>query len=196
MYPCHAASSRSVDTDGCAVPEPRLAAESGGVAAPRLARPRAGERGQAGDFDFLHGQWIVENHVRVVSTAARTGWEAFTSAHVFRPLASCAGHLEEATGDGAELSSTLRLFDAHRGCWTIHAIAAGEGRLEPPLEGGFADGVGVFVGERTSRGAHVLVRHVWTRTARPRCEIASSTDGGRSWRVDTIREFSRVDWPA
>lgn len=158
---------------------------------------RNGAPAAATDFDFLHGQWLVENRRSSNPFAASSVWAAFDSVHDCRPLSGVAGHLEEsASSDQDEGAAILRLFDARHRSWTIYRISSADGTLKAPLRGGFTDGVGIFIGEDIWCGRQVLVRETWTPlTEKPRWEQAFSADGGETWRNHWIRDFIRVDWP-
>lgn len=151
---------------------------------------------EAADFDFLHGQWLVENRQSAEPPWAATGWAAFDSVCDCRPLTGAAGHLEETASEERDAGAVLRLFDARARRWTVYRVSSADGALQAPLRGGFEDGVGTFTGEGTWGGRRVLVRETWTRAAeRPRWEQAFSLDGGETWWTHWIRDFIRVDWP-
>jgi hypothetical protein len=61
------------------------------------------------------------------------------------------------------------------------------------LRGGFADGVGTFIGEDQVEGKPVRTRVVWSRiTPRSaRWEQSASADGGATWETNWISEFER-----
>jgi len=145
------------------------------------------------DFDFLHGQWLVENRRTAEPFDPSSGWLAFDSILGCRPLAG-GGQLEESASDDGE-SSVLRLFDSRHRRWTIHRISA-EGTLCSPLMGRFMDGVGTFVGDESARGEPALVRETWSfRGEKPHWEQSFSLDGGETWTVHWVRDLIRVNWP-
>jgi len=195
MHPCHLtvlpqSATGSIAADG----SPRAAeappVRGCGAAAPRLVH--SVPIGNA-DFDFLHGQWLVENRRAAEAFAPSSRWLVFDSILGCRPLAG-GGHLEEsASDDGA--TSVLRLFDARHRRWTVHRILA-EGTLSAPLTGRFTNGIGTFVGEESADGERVLVRETWSfRSGKPRWEQSFSLDGGETWAVHWIRDLIRVNWP-
>lgn len=152
-------------------------------------------RASPADFDFLHGQWLVENRRSAELPGVAHGPLAFDSIHTCRPLAG-GGHVEEATSEDAVARAALRLFDPRDRQWVIYRISPAEGTLEGPLRGAFKDGVGTFVGEDLWHDRRILVRETWRLLDdKPRWELARSSDGGASWRTHWIRDFIRVNWP-
>lgn len=93
------------------------------------------------------------------------------------------------TGDYEGL--TVRLFDLARQVWTIHWADSRTGRLDPPLEGRFEDGRGIFFGDDQHEGRPVRVRFIWNAGRTPRWEQAFSTDGGATWETNWIMDFER-----
>jgi len=195
MHPCHLIvlphpAPGPADADG----SPR-AAEAGPARERVPAPPRLVHSARAGkaDFDFLHGQWLVENRRATEPFDPASAWLAFDSVLGCRPFAE-SGHVEESADDDG-VSSILRLFDSAHGLWTVHRISA-HGTLCPPMTGRFRDGVGTFVGEETAYGKRVLVRETWSfRDGKPRWEQSFSLDGGETWKVHWIRDLIRVNWP-
>ncbi|HEX6993978.1 MAG TPA: hypothetical protein VF339_07500 [Gammaproteobacteria bacterium] len=171
----------------------RAGAHGAGAAGGLPSIPASGD---AGDFDFLHGEWLVENRRLADPEGAASEWTTFDAVHTCRPLAGGAGHLEEIASEDGVAGAVLRLFDARSRRWAIHRISPGVGTPQPALHGGFDGVVGVFVGEETWHGRPVLVRETWSGPRRrPHWEQAVSTDGGRSWLTCWVRDFIRVDWP-
>jgi hypothetical protein len=61
--------------------------------------------------------------------------------------------------------------------------------------GRFDGGIGTFVGEDTFDGRPILVRFLWLDiTARTcRWEQSFSDDGGATWEINWVMEFTRTD---
>ena len=68
-------------------------------------------------------------------------------------------------------------------------------RLDPPVFGSFADGIGIFEGADTLEGRPVRrALHLVARDARePRWEQAFSADGGQTWETNWIMDFTRAE---
>lgn len=195
--------ARDVWARHCTVPLVHAHALAGGCVPERSARRDRVDAQRAGspqhgarDFDFLHGQWIVENRRLEDPFAPGARWIEFDSVRICRPLRGSAGHLEESVEDDSGPHTILRLFETPSGRWSVRSVSPANGALEPPLMGSFADDVGIFIGDRVRHGKPMLVRETWTRIAdRPRCEQALSVDCGATWKMCRVMDFSRVDWP-
>ena len=66
--------------------------------------------------------------------------------------------------------------------------------MTPPVKGGFAKGIGTFLGDDQFERRAIRVRFVWSRIERDsaRWEQAFSLDGGASWETNWIMDFARV----
>ncbi len=153
----------------------------------------------ADDFDFLSGTWNV-HHRRAVDPVGhalgRTSEVAeFDGVHVGRSYFAGAVSVDETTLAGPEERGlTFRVRDAETQQWSIYWVNSRVGRLEPPVHGGFADGIGTFFGNEQLAGHDVRVRFVWsdiTATA-ARWRQAFSVDGG-DWDENWEMTFSRPD---
>ncbi|MBN1237032.1 MAG: hypothetical protein JXB36_00950 [Gammaproteobacteria bacterium] len=170
-------------------------------AAQTASRPGLPDSGSAApyfgkDFDFLHGQWLVENRRLAEPLGRPEDWIGFDTIHSCRSILNGAGHLEETASEDGASWATLRLLDPRNRRWTVHCISPLDGTLRTPLTGTFESGVGTFVGEDTWRGRTVRLRETWLRTtAKPRWELAFSLDGGATWNECWLRDFTRVYWP-
>jgi hypothetical protein len=154
-----------------------------------------------GDFDFLHGSWTVRNRRLARRLQGSDDWQEFDSVATVRPILHGLGNVdtisaENIPGIGAFEGVTLRLFDPEQRTWTIFWASTGSpGRLDPPLTGRFSDGRGVFEGDDSLDGQPVRVRFEWTTDGAnsARWQQAFSGDGGRTWEVNWVMEFTRVE---
>ncbi len=145
-------------------------------------------------FDFLHGDWTIENRRLRARLAGCAEWDEFPSTAWCRGLLGGGANIDEFTFPTLGLrATTLRLFDRAEQAWSLHWSTSASGRLDPPLRGGFAGGRGEFYGDDTEAGVPVRVRFVWTPDAdRPRWEQAFSTDGGATWEINWVMAFARA----
>jgi hypothetical protein len=148
----------------------------------------------AGDFDFFTGSWDGRQRRRRQWLAGCDEWEEFGSTAECWSLfdgAACVDELRVPERGFSGLS--LRLLDPARGEWTIYWVNSRDGRLQPPVAGRFADGVGVFHGNDTHEGQDVRVRYTWSQItpSSARWEQAYSADEGHTWEVNWIMEFTR-----
>jgi len=148
------------------------------------------------DFDFLIGSWRVYHRRLKERLANSHEWIEFQGTCVSRKILGGAGNIDEnflnLPGD-AYHAVALRTYDPAKAQWSIWWI---DGRypaeLDPPLIGGFKDGVGTFYADHAFRGKPIRVRFLWTNlNTRPRWEQAFSDDGGRTWEINWTMEFSQ-----
>jgi hypothetical protein len=146
------------------------------------------------DFDFLSGSWTVNNRRLVERLAGSVVWEEFPS------TVECSRQFDgNANVDWNDFPTkqtkgmSLRLYDAARREWSIYWASSLDGVLQPAVVGTFTEGVGTFYGDDTLDGQPIRVRVLWSdvSTDTPRWEQAFSTDGGESWEVNWIMDFSR-----
>lgn len=157
----------------------------------------------AHDFDFLMGDWRIRNQRLARRLAGCSDWEVFEATGSARPLPGGIGNFDDFTPQGWKpgfVGMSLRVFQPVTQRWSIYWLdnAAGgldpaTGLLHPPVVGGFAGAVGVFEGEEWFEGRTVRVRFEWTGvdTPSPRWQQAFSDDGGATWEVNWVMEFSR-----
>ena len=149
------------------------------------------------DFDFLTGSWRVHHRRLKERLAGNHDWIEFEGTCVMQKILGSAGNMDENLLDfpgGAYRAVTLRTYDATKKQWTIWWIdGRNPSHLDPPLAGGFKDGVGTFYADDTFKGNPIRVRFLWTNlTTKPHWEQAFSDDGGKSWETNWIMEFVRV----
>ena len=153
------------------------------------------------DFDFIFGEWSIHNRKRRVSTDPTCEeWVEFGSSSSTRPIFGGLSHLEhiragaDAPG-GAWEGLTFRQFDPDDGVWRIWwASTRRPGHVDPPLSGSFTEGEGVFLGDDELEGRPVRLRFTWTNPApdQARWSQELSWDGGDSWRLDWVMDFTRA----
>lgn len=147
------------------------------------------------DFDFLFGSWAVHHRRLRTRGAAADDWEALTGTAETRPLLDGLCNVEEHRVPGAPWSGVaLRCFEKSTGRWAIYWVSERDGRLQPPVWGGFDGDEGRFEGEDSDGGRPVKVRFVWRSLSddSAKWEQAFSYDHGRSWETNWIMEFSRI----
>jgi hypothetical protein len=141
------------------------------------------------DFDFLFGRWTVHHRkLADVQDPECTDWIEFDSDGEARPVLGGIGNVDTVSAtlpDGREFQGlTLRLYDPGADLWRIWWSSTGRpGKLDPPVEGRFRDGTGVFTGPDTIGGRPALVRYLWSRITpvSARWEQDFSFDGGITW---------------
>lgn len=152
----------------------------------------------ARDFDFLHGKWRVRHRRLRERLAGCTDWEVADAIDVvrvaFNGLGNVGRFIRYVDGHPYE-GMAIRLFDPGEQVWRIYWIDSTDQRMEPPVTGGFQNGVGEFVGDDVLRGHRIQVRFRWSEITpeSARWEQAYSDDGGEHWEVNSIMEFRRDD---
>lgn len=155
---------------------------------------RPGER----DFDFLTGRWHVSHRRLRRRLAGDDTWQIFGGTCDARPLLDGMGNVDDNVVElpaGTYRAVGLRAFDAASGQWAIWWLDARDPhRLDPPVVGGFANGIGDFHADDTFDGRPIRVRFRWTEvdTNTPRWEQAFSTDAGSTWETNWTMRFSRA----
>ena len=148
------------------------------------------------DFDFFFGNWSVRNRYLGERLQGSDHWEEFESTSEARPLPGVLGNEDEFRTEalGGFVGMSFRFFDPEAKRWSIYwADSRRPGVLDPPVFCAFANGSGVFEGTDVLAGKPILVRFTWTEvdTGAPRWEQAFSADGGESWELNWVMEFTR-----
>jgi hypothetical protein len=143
------------------------------------------------------GSWTARNRRLRERLAGSDEWEEFDSTSRAWPILDGMGNEDDLHTDfqGGFVGMSLRFFDPETRLWSIYwADSRRSGLLDPPVIGGFEDGVGVFEGDDTFEGRPIRVRFIWSRTdtSTPRWEQAFSEDGGDTWETNWIADFTRV----
>lgn len=152
-------------------------------------------------FDFLFGRWSIHNRkLADVLDPECTEWVEFVAEGEARPVLGGLGNIDsfiatDVPGVGQYEGMTLRLFDPQAGLWRIWwASTRTPGRLDPPMEGRFTGGHGVFFGDEVLNGRTVKVRFDWTPgQTSARWEQAFSYDDGQTWQQNWVMSFTRAE---
>jgi hypothetical protein len=152
------------------------------------------------DFDFIFGEWQIHNRKLADTTDPEcTEWLEFEATGHAKPIFGGLGHIDRmfvprsSAGEGFE-GLTIRQFDPESSVWRIWwASSTAPGRVDPPLEGEWVDGRGVFFGDDVIAGRAVRLRFVWTTDGASvaRWEQSFSFDGGGSWTPNWTMDFTR-----
>ncbi len=163
-----------------------------------IAPPTAEPGPAVHDFDFLPGRWHVRHRRLKARLAGSNDWEAFDGTTTAWPLLGGAGNVDDNVLDlpsGPYRAISLRSYDPAADAWSIWWLdGRNPAHLDPPVVGGFRDGIGTFVGEDTFDGRPIRVRFRWTDITPTTCrwEQAFSADAGASWEVNWVMEFDRL----
>ncbi|EHK54382.1 hypothetical protein [Allomesorhizobium alhagi] len=154
--------------------------------------------GSSRDFDFQSGHWRVA-HRSLRRSGSGLEWQENAGSCVAGPLLGGNAHWDDHVihlAGGAFRGATIRAFNSETGRWAIWWLDSREpDRIEPPMIGGFRDGIGTFFGDTILNERPTKIRFLWTRTdtPSPRWEQAYSSDGGASWQTVWTMDFARAD---
>ena len=161
---------------------------------PPQATSIAGDPAGVHDFDFLFGDWRV--HHRVLKADS---WMEFDGTSSTRKLMDGWGNVEDNMLDspsGAYRAVGLRAYDAKTHQWAIWWVDGRNplGTIDPPVKGGFENGVGSFYSDYVLNGKPARVRYLWSHITptSARWEQAYSPDAGKTWATNWVMEFRRA----
>lgn len=157
----------------------------------------------ARDFDFLLGDWRIENRKRLVLLKGEDRWETFEAESHVRPLPGGVGNTDDYVAPAwrpGYVGVTLRVFNPATGRWSLYWLTnqgagiGADGVLSAPVVGRFEHGKGVFEGDDTWDGRPIRVRYTWRQgdAGHAHWEQAFSPDGGRSWETNWTMEMTRL----
>lgn len=149
------------------------------------------------DWDWLVGSWNVRHRRLKERLAGCTEWQEFNGTCHMVPTLAGLGNMDDNWLDlpsGAYRAMGIRAFNPDTRQWSIWWLDARVQTIEPPVRGGFANGVGIFQGNDTLRGQPIIVRFMWSEIAAnsARWEQAFSPDGGATWEANWVMHFTRA----
>lgn len=149
------------------------------------------------DFDFFIGRWTVAHSRLDARLAGCSAWTAFDGVCETRKILGGLGNIDDNVlnlPSGAYRAATVRMFDVAAGQWSIWWLDARSSAIEPPVSGGFQDGVGLFFGDDVFEGRPIRVRFTWSDITPDSCcwAQAFSEDGGETWETNWRMRFSRA----
>lgn len=152
-----------------------------------------------GDFDYFLGSWRVEHRRLRKRLAGSNDWETFGGRTRCQQMFAGLVNLNESVSyrsGRASYGMGLRAFDEPGGRWADWYLSAGDlSRIDPPLYGRFAKGVGTFLSRETFEGRPVLVRGEFSsvNAGEARWEQAFSADGGMTWETNWVMRYLKTE---
>lgn len=150
------------------------------------------------DFEWLAGGWNVRHRRLETRLANDTRWEEFNGTCecwlTMNGHGTCDDNVLELPS-GRYRAMGIRAFDPSTGKWAIWWLDERyPDRIEPPVYGSFANGVGRFEGDDVFNGQPIRVYFQWSEitATTARWEQAFSTDGGATWEVNWVMHFTRA----
>jgi hypothetical protein len=148
------------------------------------------------DFDFFRGSWHVHNRRLLKRLQHSNEWETFEAMtpENFKVLDGL-GNIDELHTEDGPIGMSLRFFNRETGQWSIYWVSHRDGILQPPVVGGFADGIGIFEGADVWDGQPIRVRFTWSdiTPTSARWQQAFSPDEGQTWELNWVMEFTRIE---
>jgi hypothetical protein len=152
------------------------------------------------DFDFLYGHWRVHHRRLKERLADNHEWVPFEGTLFAQKLMNGYGNVDDnvlSLPGGTYRAVGLRSFDVATHQWSIWWLDGRTplGPLDPPVRGGFHDGVGTFYADDTFNGRPIRMRFAWSKITATTChwEQAFSPDAGTTWETNWLMDFERVD---
>lgn len=151
-----------------------------------------------GDFDYFLGSWRVEHRRLRKRLAGSDDWEPFAGRTHCQQLFGGLVNLNESVsfrGGKTSYGMGLRALDEPGGRWADWYLSESDlSRIDPPLYGRFAGGIGTFYARETFEGRPVLVRGRFSSVNpdEARWEQAFSPDDGDSWETNWVMRYLRT----
>ena len=167
------------------------------AASPRPEETVAPADGQHA-FDFDLGTWKTHTSRLKNPLSGSDTWIEMDGVTTVRKVWDGRANLAELVSDGGtahlELLS-LRLYDPNAHEWSLHFATSGVGVLSIPMVGTFHNGRGEFIDQEQYNGKTILVKFTITALSptTARSEQAFSADGGKTWEINWINNYTRVN---
>ena len=152
------------------------------------------------DFDFDFGPWQTHSKRLMHPLAGANDWVEMRGTTIVSKVWNGRANLAEFKADGPagplELLA-LRVYDPTHQQWSINFARPTVGTLGVPGIGQVRNGRLEFYDQEPINGKAVLVRFsIWGIDAKTsRSEQAFSADGGKTWEVNWINDYSRSATP-
>ena len=156
--------------------------------------------GRPHDFDFLVGRWRIANRRLRQRHAGCDDWIAFDATHqAWSHLGGLVSVDDNVFPDLATGGLSFRALDLAAQQWHIHWVSSRDGRVSPPVVGGWNGDRGVFAGDDEDDGRPVRVRFLWERLGPDRARWSqdfalAGVDGAPDgpWETNWVMDFSRL----
>ncbi len=160
---------------------------------PTSAPPNDGRR----DFDFYLGRWRVHNRRLKQRFVGSDDWEEYEATDESKPILSGLGSIDDYRTEhfgGDFRGMAIRFFNPQTRLWSAYWSTNRSGTLDPPVVGGFKDGIGTFFGYDQDGDRAVYVRCLWSEiaAAHVKWEQAFSIDQGKTWETNLVMDMTRL----
>ncbi len=153
------------------------------------------------DFNFLEGEWTMDNRRLKERLNNSTEWVEYRStSENIGPILNGIGTLDfyrtdfNPVNDTRYEGLTLRLFDPATRLWSLYWVDSNLGVLDPPVVGSFEGNVGTFYCKDTFKGKPILVMFLWDKSDpdNPLWAQAFSEDNGKTWEMNLTNVSHRI----
>ncbi len=149
------------------------------------------------DFDFYLGRWQVRNRRLKQRLVGSDEWEEYEATDESRAILDGLGSIDDYRSEhfgGNFRGMAIRFFDPKTRLWSAYWSSNRTGTLDPPVIGGFKDGVGTFYGHDKDGDRPVFVRCLWSEitATHVKWEQAFSVDGGGTWETNCVMHMTRI----
>ncbi|MGC3944352.1 MAG: hypothetical protein QM762_07520 [Chryseolinea sp.] len=154
------------------------------------------------DFDFLAGEWTMDNRRLKCRLNGCTEWIEYKSSDQnWGPVLNGQANIDlyktsyNTTGNSPYEGLTIRLFDPNTRLWSLYWVDSNIGRLDPPVVGSFEGDVGTFYCKDVFQGKKILVMFKWDKTDpnNPVWSQAFSEDNGKTWEMNMTNVSHRIN---
>ena len=178
-----------------------------GIAASAFSLARASEEASQAqkavsglhDFDFLVGHWQVHHRKLKKRLVNDHEWVEFEGTLSSQPLMGGYANVDDDVFDvpgGAYRGVAPRSLDAKSGQWSIWWIDSRmpTAPMDPPVKGGFHNGVGTFYADDVENGKPIRIRFIWSKITATTChwEQAYSPEKGKTWDTKWVQDLKRA----
>jgi len=147
------------------------------------------------DFDFVHGRWTIANRRLKIRGVGGDVWDEFPSTSWCEPRLGGVANIEQVDCPARGwMGMAVRTLDVATRQWSVHWVNSLDGVVQPPVRGRFnADGC-VLEGPDTDGARPVIARYIWSHITpdSARWTQAFSYDGGATWEVNWVMDFTRA----
>lgn len=149
------------------------------------------------DWAWLVGSWSVRHRRLKARLAGCADRETFPGTCVNWGVMEGQGNVDDNVLElpsGTYRAVAVRSHDPATGLWSIWWLDGRTTMIDPPVRGGFENGLGTFIGDDVFEGRPIKVRFQWSgiHGPSPRWEQAFSADGGATWEINWEMDFART----
>ena len=156
--------------------------------------------GRPHDFDFLVGRWHVANRRLRQRGVGSQDWMDFDATmQAFSHLGGLVSVDDNVFPDLGTGGLNFRTLDLAARRWNIYWVSSRDGRVTPPVTGGWNGDRGEFQGVDEDDGRPVRVRFLWERLGPDRARWSQDfaligADGAPDgpWETNWVMAFSRL----